>query len=453
MRICFRIFKVIFFSILISIFFIYSSVLTHAESTFTGRSITGIKYKIVDYDEILISWDKQESMYYYLYKTEIKTGKTVKSKLIKNNTIKVSGLSAETKYTFSISAINSNTLDEISRSKEIIILTPSKWHYYGDYVIDYDKELFESYFYKTNYNNTITEQISIGDIKSVDEIIFYNGWYYIIGDYDSIVNDDKNPFVWKMGSKRKKCVARIHKKTQKKEILFCDFAQSEGFIYNYKITSDYIYIYRESRSQYKEKYINDLYYYPYEYSDFYKISLSTGVVKKVCDVYSSALNSFDVSNNYIYYIYDKLLYDNNHNLYYNYVYKFLNNRYKKIDRKKQYYVCRITTEGTNRTKVQNISLEDIDYNEYMYIYNDFIFFYSKSKKNNYIYKMSLCNGKIESVCKLNLYIEDFNISNGYIYCNLYEEDFDKSNCKYCRITIDGSKKEIQDNPFEWHNVY
>ena len=140
-------------------------------------------------------------------------------------------------------------------------------------------------------------------------------------------------------------------------------------------------------------------------------------------------------------------------IYYDQLYKHTDNGYQKIEREKQYYVCKVRTDGTNKSKIQNIMLNDIDNNENIYLYGDDIYFWTDNRQNNSIYKILLSSGKYKKIYYSDHYIDDLEIINGYIYCTLYSQGSqfrEDEKPQYVRINIDNSETTTQDTPFEWY---
>ena len=119
-----------------------------------------------------------------------------------------------------------------------------------------------------------------------------------------------------------------------------------------------------------------------------------------------------------------------------------------------YALCRVKTDGTEKSEINSYTLDDIKHCDRIYYYNNVIFFYAEKYPGESILMMSLNNGKITSLIEVSKCIENFNIINGYIYCTLYKNKdsiFRKDEKpQYCRIRISDGDMVIQDKPFEWY---
>ena len=446
-----RAINILLLSVLMSLAVLLMPVGVSAE-TETDTAPT-VMYKLINHDCIKLKWDEVAGADgYYIYRTDTGTGKTVKYKSIVIGTdVTIKNLSAETEYIFYVEPMTGKNgkMTVGQRSVGTKLTTPKEWYCYAEYDVDYDKEIFSSHFYRENYSKTVKEEINLGDIKSADEIIYYDGWYYVLGDKAAIKADKNYPWERKAGLPRYKCVARIKKDGTGKEILFDDFATAEGYNYKTCINSDHIYIYRsyydnENDIEYKDK----LSIIPYDISDFYNISLKTGTVTMVCDVYILSRLSFDVNNENIYYTYNELGHNMEENIYFYRPYEYKDGKYNDLHGEYRETLCKVMTDGTDKTVLKDIGkYDEIKHNEMIYYYNDNVFFYTIRSENSSIFAISVNEGKIQKLCTVPKYISEFKIINGYIYCTLYSEE---EKPQYVRINIDNSETTTQDTPFEWY---
>ena len=322
----------------------------------TSLNAPVVQFKLINHDKIALKWDAVDGADGYLiYRTDVKTGKTYKyTSSVSDTKVTVAKLSPETEYVFSVVPIKKNGDDIIigEKSSGTRLTTPKEWYCYGNYDVNYKTETLNSRYYRTDYAGTVKEAINLGNIKSADEIIYCDGWYYVLGDYNAVVADDDYPWVWTMGAPQQKCIARIKEDGKRKEILFSDFAVGEGFNYITVTTSDYIYIYRDYYGN-KELLKNnkDMFITPYNTSDFYKVSLKTGKVTKVCDVFEIHLYSFCVYDDHIYYTFRELEYDPDEDMYYSGPYEYKDGEYHKLNGDYHYALCRVKTDGTEKSEL------------------------------------------------------------------------------------------------------
>lgn len=378
-----------------------------------------VQFKLVNHDEIALRWSEVRGAdYYRVYRTDAATGKTVKYKTTKETEVNIKNLTAETDYIFKVAAVREKDGEIIAevKSRGTHVTTPKEWYY--SYSAASNGHYWTYKYFKENYSKTIHTDIILKDIKSVEEFAYYDGWIYFIsirgGHY----------------------VGRIREDGTGEEILFDDFGSGDGWSYNCKVYEDYIYLYREL-TEYDVTYI----------SDFHKISLKTGEVTKICDVFSSFY--FDVYDDYVYFIYYPLKYNEE-------IKGYTNNKNGKS------YLCRAKTDGTGKEKICDFSENNVNAFYKMYIYDDEIYFYSTGYSTK-IYKMPLTGGDVQeiSISENYLKINDFDIVNGYIYFTQYgylERNLESSltdtykeikSIAYYRLKTDGTGLTKQKKPFEW----
>lgn len=375
-----------------------------------------VQFKLVNHDEIALRWNEIEGVdYYRIYRTDVGTGKTVRYKNpIKKTEVTVKGLSAETEYIFNVAAVSEKD-DEViveAKSRGTYVTTPKEWYY--SYSATSNEHYWTYKYFKENYSKTIHTDIILKDIKYVDEFTYSDGWIYFISR-----NSGGGYYV-----------GRIREDGSSKEILFDDFGTGDGWSYNSKVYEDYIYLYREY-TEYEITYI----------SDFHKISLKTGEVTKLCDVFSSFY--FDVKDDYIYYVY------------YQEEYNPKTKGYLFINNNNNTYLCKMKTDGTEK----QIICPKLKKYGTMYIYENEVFFWG-----DYFFKISSNGEDIQEIFNCNdldkiingisiWYINNFEIVNGYIYFTEYGS-FDDRNKEinpivYYRLKTDGTGLTKQKKPFEW----
>lgn len=375
-----------------------------------------VQFKLVNYDKIALRWNEVEGAdYYRIYRTDVKTGKTVKYKNpIKKTEVNIKGLTAETEYIFKVAAVsekNGEIITEV-KSRGTHVTTPKEWYY--SYSATSNGHYWTYKYFKENYNKTIHTNIILKDIKYVEEFTYYDGWIYFISR-----NSGGGYYV-----------GRIREDGTDEEILFTGFGTGEGWNYRHKIQGDNMYLFRTLYDHDNEKRCID---------DFHKISLKTGEVSKICDVFESSL-AFDVYNDYVYFIYYPLEYDEETEKY--------------SDWNGGTYLCRAKIDGTGKEIICRFSLKNINFSE-MYIYDDEIYFYRSSGHSKKIYKMPLTGGDVQeiSISENYLKINNFEIVNGYIYFTEYNSESDQYNeinpIAYYRLKTDGTGLKKQDKPFEW----
>ena len=341
-----------------------------------------VQYKLIDHDRIALRWDAVEGADgYYIYRTDVKTGKTFRYPSVVNSTENTIGrLSPDTEYIFSVAPIKKNDKVTVGkRSSGTKLTTPKEWYYDADYEIDSEKKKMTSYYYRTDYANTKKEEITLGDIKAVDEIIYYDGWYYVIGDYDAITANKSYPWEVYSGDNCQQCVARIKADGTCKEILL-DFFSAEGWGYNYQITNDAIYI----LSYHKDYDLNhndmERYYSFPEDCWLKKVSLKTGKIDTL--ISSRYINWFYWDNGYIYYEYDNTM-TLTDEIYFTPVYA-TDWHYcstGELVEPKEYnnFYYRMKDNGQETTIIGKDIKDDIAINSPWYIENDLIVFHSGKK--------------------------------------------------------------------------
>ena len=378
-----------------------------------------VQFKLIDHDQIALRWSKIEGAdYYYVYRTNTETGKTVRyNKEITGTTVKISGLKAETDYIFKVSAVSEKDgqITIGNKSRGTYVTTPSEW-IYTTYANRSGTWTYKHY--KENYSKTRRQSLDLGNnmLYIAEEIVYYNGWIYGIrrdGDY----------------------VFRIKEDGTDEEVLYDRFGL--GAEHEYKINGDYIYIHIWNINGVNNGTTDNR---EVTLSEYQKISLKTGEVTKVFDAFFS--HNFDVNDNYIYYIYDENEYDNDLGEY-------------VFSKNNDIYLCRIKNDGTNNEVIGKLP----DYVGKIYVYNDEAYFYYREyaiKNINdgaNIYKISLSNGEITSVCKEPTYINNFEIVNSYIYFteygNMGDQYYKVNPIAYYRVKTDGTGLTKSDKPFEW----
>ncbi len=222
--------KKIIMSFLILFGYIISNISISAQGT--EYNAPTVQYKLNNHDSISLKWNNIEGAdAYYVFRTNTETGKKVRyTKPTSDTEITINNLSANTEYVFNIAPIkkkgNKVTVGRLSSGTKLT--TPKEWYYYDASKVDTKNKRIESNFYRTDYAKTKKEKIYLGDIKAVDEIIYYDGWYYVIGYCDGI---ESKPFPWGEENNQM-CVARIREDGTQKEILFDDFYKAHDTIHH-----------------------------------------------------------------------------------------------------------------------------------------------------------------------------------------------------------------------------
>ncbi|MCR5166734.1 MAG: fibronectin type III domain-containing protein, partial [Oscillospiraceae bacterium] len=260
-------------------------------------------YKLINHDCIKLKWDEVTGADgYYIYRTDTGTGKTVKYKsIVKGTDVTIKNLSPETEYIFYVEPMTGKNGKTTvgQRSVGTKLTTPKEWYYYDDSVVDEERRAMKSRFYRTDYSKGKKEKINLGDIKYVDEIIYYNGWYYVIGNLDAIKS---GPYPYGAVNNRM-CIARIREDGTQKEILFDDFFHADDILYAYIITDDAIYLQQQCYNTLEEN-DKELYYFDAELCWLKKISLKTGEIETIA--LPCPYSWFDVHDGYIYYGYNDI---------------------------------------------------------------------------------------------------------------------------------------------------
>lgn len=382
-----------------------------------------VQYKLINHDEIALRWTEVEGADgYCIYRTDTETGKTVKYKnTVKGTTVEVKGLKAETEYIFQVAAVSeSNEQTSIGRkSRGTNLTTPKEWYcnYYERTVGQ--RKLRDCYI--ENYSKTIRQKFTFEKKYYAKELIYYKGWIYFI-----CRKPNYTTLPWTMNY-----VGRIREDGTGEEVLFDDLSEDN---YSYKVYGDHIYLDRydiDRGCNFDKERITYM-------SDYYRVSMQTCEVSKICDVYLS--NGFDIYGDYIYFVYDPQEYNKE-------VYGYVD-----IEDKSK-YLGRVKVDGTEDKEILYKLSDDIDYYGNMYIYEDEIYFYREFDDQKSIIKIPLSGGDPITVCENTPYIDDFEVINGYIYFTEYEkyEDlYNKSNPKaYCRIKTDGTDMIKRSTPFKW----
>lgn len=388
-----------------------------------------VQFKLINHDEIALRWSKIEGAdYYRIYRTDVATGKMVKYKNpIKKTEVNIKGLTAETEYIFKVAAVSEKDGEIVTevKSKGTHVTTPKEWYYKYGTIKETRERRAEKGYFRENYSGTVQEKLKIKNIGTI--IAYCDGWIYFIANRGVIAYDIPTGM----------CIGRIREDGTGKEILFDDFGVGNGLNYRYKVHGDYIYLYRETSS--------DGFYdrsdCTYE-SDYHKISLKTGEVSKICDVFVSSY-TFDVYDDYVYFRYYQLEY---------------NEETEGYDNRNGIYFCRAEINGAGKENICDFSENDVEYSDYMYTYNDEVYFYSNGHDKK-IHKMPLTGGDIQeiSISENYLYINNFEIVNGYIYFTQYsylspKDEYtytEKKQTAYYRLKTDGTGLTKQKKPFEW----
>ena len=437
--------KLIFTLMFSIILFCAFAVNVSAEETALNAPV--VQFKLINHDKIALKWDAVDGADgYIIYRTDVKTGKTYKyTSPVSDTKVTVAKLSPETEYVFSVVPIKKNG-DDVTigeKSSGTRLTTPKEWYCYGEYAIDTENEKIDSHYYRENYAKTIKEEINLGDIKSADEIIFYEDQYYVIGDYDAITADKNYPWVYVMSNGKHKCIAKISENGNKKVIL-CDYYELGEYKSRYQVTKDAIYLqmtYKGTYSYDTKTRITQYYYFP---DDCYlkKIDLKSG---NVITLLSPCLyRSFFYYDGNIYYEYDDgLVYNETEDIYLTGLYKDHN----YIGEDYSIYYSKMKENGDNNITLCKRSYEKSKSFHHSCFNDEVIVLYS----SNAIYVKSLNNSISKIVYnKSNMFISDIKIINNYIYFTEYTDNQHKSISKYCRIKVDGSDLSKQDIPFEWY---
>ena len=88
-----------------------------------------VMYKLINHDCIKLKWDEVTGADgYYIYRTDIGTGKTVKcKKLVTDTEFTVKGLEADTDYIFRVAAVSGGKVG--NKSSKVKLTTPCEWYY------------------------------------------------------------------------------------------------------------------------------------------------------------------------------------------------------------------------------------------------------------------------------------------------------------------------------------
>lgn len=383
-----------------------------------------VQFKLIDYDQIALRWSKVEGAdYYYIYRTDVETGKTVKyKKSVEGTNTKISGLKAETDYIFRVVAVSEKDgqITVGKKSKGTNVTTPNEWYYSHTCSEDPDTNKITYEYYKENYNSIRKKfkKITQKEIGLADNIFSYDGWIYFVTEFPSGAYYDLPS---------NECLGRIKEDGRDREILYDGFYEGEGLSYRYDIYEDHMYVYHSSYWA-----DEDLEHIDYK-GEFFKISLKTGEVTTIYKPIDPS-SSFDVYDGYIYYISN---------------YAVPSGWGKgNVYRKDNIYLCRVKTDGTE----QEIMYKHVGVSGEMYVHSDDVYFYDDYGKGK-VYKLSLKNGAVNSIFEESTYINNFEIVNGYIYFNEYNDmhdQYDKVNpISYYRVKTDGTGLTKSDKPFEW----
>lgn len=386
-----------------------------------------VQFKIINHDQVALRWSKIEGAdYYYIYRTDVETGKTVRyKKTVEGTNTKISGLSAETDYIFKVAAVSEKngqiTVGKMSRGTNVT--TPKEWYY--------KYSLNPVRYYKENYNKTIREDIELDKIKNISYKMSYNdGWIY----FDGIGVTDKDAKIFYYDNDPSSMFIGRYNENKNTYEIICNVPSSDVTWYNYKVYGDYIYVQTGMHS------VGAEYYY---IQDLYRISLDTKKSVKILSIDDSFSGDFFVKDEYIYYLTDwsSFVIDTDNP----YPWERRYYRDKNFEGKDVRYMARVKTDGTGI----EILYEMPDISGERYFNNDDLYFYGMG----YIYKMSLLNGDLINVCEQPLYTSDFEVVNDYIFFTEYKNYEDQSGhinpIAYYRVKTDGTGLTKNDKPFEW----
>ena len=385
-----------------------------------------VQFKLIEHDQIALRWSKIDGAdYYYVYRTDTETGKTVRyNKEITGTTIKICGLKAETDYIFKVAAVSENEgqITVGKKSKGTNVTTPKEWYYSHTRSVDSDTRKITYEYYKENYNKSIRKKLkklTENEIGLADDVFSYDGLVYFVTEFPH-----SNLYY---GIPSSECLGRIREDGTDRKILYDGFGEGEGLSYRYDIYEDHMYVYHSS--YWADENLEDIDYK----GEFFKISLKTGEVTTIYNPIDPS-SSFDVYDGYIYYISN---------------YAVPSGRGKgNVYRKDNVYLCRVKTDGTE----QEIMYKHIGVSGEMYVHNDDIYFYDDYGQAN-IYKLSLKNGEVNPILEESTYINNFEIVNGYIFFTEYKEDYDQcyevNPIAYYCVKTDGTGLTKSDKPFEW----
>lgn len=411
-----------------------------------GLKAPVVQFKLINHDEIALRWDGVNGAdYYRIYRTDVETGKTVKyDKTVKETETNIKGLSAETDYIFKVAAVSEKDGEVIAEVKSVgtYITTPKEWYFKYGTIKETREHREEKGYFRENYSGTVQEKINVKKVKNIIDIIAYcDGWYYFIAYNGPTVVHDATP---------EKYIGRIKEDGREIEILFDDLFRSMGSGYIYKYDDNYIYLYVYSSFESTDDFLgfdpldrpvdDKICYRIFAEAAMYKISLKTGKVTALGDIF--ALNSFNIDNGYIYYVYSPLKYNAEQEVYY---YDYNGENYAGS-------LCRMKIDSTGKEEIYKFSEEIDDLS--MYIYNNEIYFYDRDFGVK-IYKMPLTGGDIKEVFSSKFsdsFMTDFEIVNEYIYFTGYEKLADYTNNEnkaYYRLKTDGTGLTKQNKPFEW----
>ena len=415
-----RILAVIFSVILIVMVFPAG---VSAEETLKAPTV---QHKLINHDKIALRWSKIEGAdYYYVYRTDVDTGETVRyTKSFKGTSTQIDGLKAETDYIFKVAAVSEKDgqITVGKRSKGTKLTTPKEWYYSHTRSVDPDTNKIIYEYYKENYNKSVKrklKRLTKKEIGLADDVFSYDGMVYFVTEFPraSVYSDLPS----------NECLGRITEDGTKRKILYDKFGEGEGLSYRYDIYEDHMYVYHSS--YWADEDLENIHYS----GEFVKLSLKTGEATTIFNPIDPS-RSFYVYDGYIYYISN---------------YAVPSGRGKgNVYRKDNVYLCRVKTDGTE----QEIMYKHIGVSGEMYVHNDDIYFYDDYGQAN-VYKLSLKNGEVNPILEESTYINNFEIVNGYIFFTEYKEDYDQyyevNPIAYYRIKTDGTGLTKSDKPFEW----
>lgn len=213
---------------------------------------------------------------------------------VKGTTVEVKGLKAETEYIFQVAAVRESNGQTIigRKSRGTNLTTPKEWYYSCSAYTNKDKVWVYNY-YKENYSKTKHEEITLEGLGGVEEFFYYHGWIYFISQVPK-PHDDMGIAA---GLPSMYYIGRIKEDGTAKEVLFNKIGNSEGYFYSYKVYDDHIYIHRGYNDFGDGGYGKIITYM----SDYHRISLKTGEVSKICDIYVSS--GYDICGDYMYFVY------------------------------------------------------------------------------------------------------------------------------------------------------
>ncbi|MDE7289361.1 MAG: fibronectin type III domain-containing protein [Oscillospiraceae bacterium] len=424
-----KLLAVIFAAIFIAVLFSFSA---SAEDL----KAPAVQYKILNHDKVSLKWSRVEGAEsYYIYKHDDKTGEYIKKFEVKSNKITLKNLSPDTEYSYSVAAVKSG--EKSKSSNKVTFTTPVEW-YLGKVEIEDDETYTTRWqMVRHHYDGSNEEPFEInGYGYMADKVKLYiDDWIYFCHYTNTNPNIER---VTADGGYTEDDLISLYKikndGTEVEEIFPLKSYDSHNmFIEHYE---DYV-VFAVNQYGFNKKQKSGLYIY----------SINDNKVTTVIESLNMNIEGIVYYNGRLYFRIDNLKWHEHYdeeNFWNPYYYSYTITSSKN---------CSVNLDGTDLKDLKeddsfkNI-YDEIGKNSVYRVYGEHYYYYDHG-----IARINIKTGQKEKILEIDneYYLDDFEITGGYIYVNAGEDDRvpRAEPCIYYCVKCDGTGLKKQDKPFEW----